>query len=221
MTAHGKVTFAALAVILLLSLGASAAVALRSLELRAGGAITANASGLSFTEVGGLVIESNFTLAGVLNTRIAKRAGAVVGSIRTCAANNGRDTSGLSIVATIRCELNRPWPITYNGIAGTLPSISSTSFTIERPSFLLALVRSGTIRLNECLYGGSADPTTLTNPLVVNTTRSPITELIVEPTRSAAQLLKANLEETSQACASSLRFSGTFRLSAAQTLALV
>jgi hypothetical protein len=221
MRTYRKFILAALAAVLALSLGAGTAAALRSLELRAGGAITANALRLSFTEVGGLIIESNVTVTGELNTRIAKRAGAVVGSIRTCAANNGRDTSGLSIVATIRCELNRPWPITYNSIAGTLPSITSTSLTIERASFLLALVRSGTIRLNECLYGGSAEPTSERNPIVVNTTRSPITELIVEPRTSATQLLRANLEETGQACAASGRLSGTFRLTVAQTLALV
>jgi hypothetical protein len=217
MSTRGRTSFAAFALILALAIGVSNASALRSLELRPGGAITATARALSFAEPGGLVIVFNVTLAGNLNTRIPKRAGAEIGAIRTCAFSEG--TGGFGTVRA-RCDLNKPWPLTYNSISGSLPTIASVSLTLERMSFLFA-TESGGVRFDECLYGGSAEPTRERNPMVFTTTRSPIREIIIEPTRTGTQRLQANLEETVQSCLREFRFAGTFNLAASQTIALV
>jgi hypothetical protein len=225
MRTYRKLILAALAAVLALSLGAGTAAALRSLELRNAGAITANAARLSFTEPGGIVITSNVTLTGRLETRIAKTAGARVGQIETCAANGGADTAGLNIVATIKCELNRPWPITYNSINGTLPRINSVLVSIENASFLLALVRERVVRLNECLFIAKKDfnerGVAINEPIGADTTTaSPIREFTIQSTRNTAKL-GANLEEANAACPREGRLDGRFVLTAAQTLALV
>ncbi|HYV15414.1 MAG TPA: hypothetical protein VE972_05300 [Conexibacter sp.] len=208
----------ALAATLVLCLGAGTAAALRSLEARPGGAITANAAGLGFTEPGGLTITSDVTLTGRFERRIAKRVGAVFGQIEDCRANNGRGPAGSEITANIRCELpirperGRPWPVLYNSIRGTLPNITGVLITVERAQFLLSLIRSVVVRLNECLYRGDigADSNT---PL-------PLTSLTVQRERSTARL-EVILEQVNQPCAENGRLSGTFTLTARQTLALL
>jgi hypothetical protein len=224
-TKHRRLILVTSIALLALSLGAVTATALRSLELRNAGAITANAARLSFTEAGGVVLTFNVTLAGRLEGRIAKTAGARVGQIETCTANEGRDTAGLNIVATIKCELNRPWPINYNSINGTLPRINSVLVSLEGLSLLFSSVRERLIRLNECLFVAkkafNERGTAINEPIGADTTTaSPIREITIQATRNTAKL-GANLEEANQACAREIRMAGRFILTAAQTLILV
>ncbi|HYV15415.1 MAG TPA: hypothetical protein VE972_05305 [Conexibacter sp.] len=195
MRTHHKLILAALATVIALSLGASTATGLRSLEARPGGPIAATGRSVSFSEPGGLVLSFDLTLSGRLGTRIGKRVGARFGQIERCAANNAREGAfGFTIL--IRCELNLPWPITYDSIRGTLPRITSVLVAFERVSLLFES-EVGRMRVDECLYQGN---------LGFDSSVPPITTLTLQPVRNTIELVVA-LEQTIKPCVTSYRFS--------------
>ena len=151
------------AVVVLALLPAARAAAVEQLAVTPAGEVTAVSQGpITFT-AGGYTITCNVTLTGSIEEDpllavVGNRAGTITGaSISGC--TNGAITAVLGL----------PLSIEYAGITGTLPSITSMQFTLDRLAF-----ESTMLGLFRCLYSGAIRatlPLTGTNPSIGNSLR--------------------------------------------------
>lgn len=194
-----KLLMAALAALLLLSLAAGTAAALRSISVSPSGANEARSTALTFTESGGgFQIVCEVTLTMTLNASIAKRSGSSVGSTLARAANC---RGGNVVVLTA----NQPWPITYVSFTGTLPNITSVRLEIRRAEFLVEAF----FGIARCLFSGSAQGTTSGNPV----TSINADETVALPLASEAL--------SGASCPASGIFRGSFRVARSVSLRLI
>jgi hypothetical protein len=133
-----------------LTLFSAVATALRSVQIREGEgrAIRLTAREVKFTspELFGNT-RCDLTLEGTSRERIAKRVGAVAGTItRAPTANCRESVFGGGIEARVLV----PITVAYNSILGTLPNITGVLLT-GRGGFLLRIPNVGI----ECLYEGT------------------------------------------------------------------
>ena len=158
MRTKGTIVVVAVLATLALTLSASIASALRSIETGFEGESSEfRSSGtLTFTEAEGTfrVVCSVIKVLGI-GRAIPKTIGAVFGhvhSIRVAVCTGGT----LRVLTT-----NLPWPIRYVSFTGTLPNIREVRLKIEGMEFLLEVF----FGLGRCLYQGGPQMVTRGNPI--------------------------------------------------------
>ncbi|HYV16403.1 MAG TPA: hypothetical protein VE972_10320 [Conexibacter sp.] len=175
---HTRFIMVALVAAITLSLAASQASALRSIET---GGVTRRVTASGRLRFGNENLEAsmeilcNVTLLRTIAGAIQKRSGAIFGGLTGVAIDDGLNHCGhgsaitnvLAVVALKNdgtrectelgsgvhlCVVN--WNLLYNSILGTLPEITGVNFTVERVKFLIRF--NDALGFNDgCLYEGN------------------------------------------------------------------
>jgi hypothetical protein len=142
-----KATLALAGAIALLAGLATGAAAVDTLSIRPAGRITAVAGALTFSDAGGLVrVTCAVTLGGTLSgATMDKLAGTVIGGLTSASASGCSGGTARFLAPTAE----RPWPIVYNEILGTLPS-EVTGIQLEFDAAAVSVTAS----FLTCLYRG-------------------------------------------------------------------
>ncbi|HYV16143.1 MAG TPA: hypothetical protein VE972_08980 [Conexibacter sp.] len=121
----------------MLAMFAGPALALRSLQSSNPGAVSLTGANVSFEDEAGFLREvcSGVTLAGEVIERIGKVAGTAVGSITEGRATACRAFGFVEAAVTIEASTRTPFPETYNGFLGTLPTITGVLILIGSVRF--------------------------------------------------------------------------------------
>jgi len=193
---------AALALVALLSVTASAFAAHNATIRNAGEIATASSGKVTF-RAGEISIECNLTLSGTLAGTISNlerpEERQSLGSIRGVA---WRECAG----GEVSSVLNTPWNILYTGETGAMPnSVTSVQFTIQNAQFLLSTF-GGFVR---CLYAGEAP---VTMAATATRTAGTYTSGLIRTTESSFAKVSGAL------CPEAGRMTGSFNMTPVQTI---
>jgi hypothetical protein len=140
----------ALATALALACLTGVAMGNRSLTNEGGRTIESTDRTFTVLEPGGVSIRCELFIMGIMMTEpIRKAAGSIAGNIFTANARNCRDSLGNAATLTPLIESRRPWPMTYQSFAGTLPRITEV-LLVWGMQFLIRQEPTP-----ECLFGGA------------------------------------------------------------------
>jgi hypothetical protein len=162
------------------------------------GRVRFDSRAVTFTdEESTFTIVCEMTLTTSLHGSTAKTAGTLAGLVNDFRVANCRGGTWTVLTGTL------PWHITYQSFTGTLPTITSVRWRIERFSWLM----SAFFGLGRCLYSGE---------LEVITSGNPVTGATINERRAIG--LAVNLGGFE--CPPGFVFRGTFVLSPTVRLAL-
>ncbi|HYV14673.1 MAG TPA: hypothetical protein VE972_01470 [Conexibacter sp.] len=195
--------------IVALALLTAPVLALRSLLISNPGAASMTGANVSFEEGGRLLngICAGLTLNIEVNERIAKSAGAAMGSITGGRTEECREI-GASVQVVIEASREARFRVAYNSILGTLPRIIGILALIS--GVRITISASGT---TVCRYEGRV---AILHPV----TRERREALVVESVLFVAEP-KLRLVEGIGACAEQWSFQGTMRFERMRFVSLV
>jgi len=139
MAKFTRLLIGACVAVVALAMFAGPALALRSLQTSNPGAQEGTGSNVSFEEEGGFLrtVCTGLTLRGSGNERVAKTAGAAVGTITEGRTTGCRAFGFVSATITVEAEAARPFRMGYNSILGTLPTITGILTLTEGVRFTI------------------------------------------------------------------------------------
>jgi hypothetical protein len=152
MAKFTRLLIGACVAVVALAMFAGSALALRSVQTSNPGAQSGTGRNVSFEEGGGFLrtVCEGLTLNGEGRERIAKTAGAEVGSITEGRTTNCRAFGFVAATITVEAEPRTPFNMRYNSILGTLPTITGILTLTEGVRF--TIIGSG----RTCRYEGRA-----------------------------------------------------------------
>lgn len=183
------------AVVLTVSVGVASGS--RGLTVRPGGAITASSNGRLTLQGGGLNIECNAALTGLLATSATKVVGGNAGTFA------GGSLTACNLGVTFVVLFPAAWRLSYNGFTGALPSITGVRFIIRNIQILVNWPGVGA-----CLFEGEV-------PVIVDISAGTASRMAVGSNSVPVSRTLSGI------CPTALRFVGTFDLSSRQSLSLV
>lgn len=192
---------AALALVALLSVTASAFAA-HNATIRNAGSISTASSGAVTFRAGEISIACHLTLSGTLASSVSNLETGGTQSLGSISSVSWAECSGGEVSGV----LGTPWNILYTGETGAMPNeVTAVSFTIQNAQFLLRTF-GGFV---SCLYAGEAPVSMAT---VATRTAGTYTSGSIRTTESSFAKVSGSL------CPSSGTMTGSFTMSPTQTI---